>query len=181
MGVDLKRFYPSTKKKIDLLFIGAKEEFDGYFLFQDAVKHMKQKAKIQYLIRGENWTSNDRELRELYSSASLVMCFGYNEPFGLIPLEAMACGSAVVAIDEGGHKDSVIDGKTGILVPKDPKRIANVLDNLLLHPEKITAMSKNAFELVKKNWQWKHGAKQILQVYSTLHHRRPTKKLSSKT
>lgn len=168
MGVDAKVFYPSGQKSVDLLFVGTRDENEGFALFQQAIKYMKYKrAKIHYLLRGENWTSNDRELRSLYAKSNIVLCFGYNEPFGLIPIEAMACGATVIALNEGGYKDSVKNGKTGVLVEKDAKEIARACDRLLQNRKKLVVMQKAAIKDMQTYWTWARGAKQILQVALT--------------
>ncbi len=163
MGVDTKRFYPTVKKDTDILFIGSRDEFDGYPLFQQSIQHMQRKAKIIYLIRGETWLANDTALRDCYSRSRIVICFGYNEPFGLIPLEAMSCGSVVVALDEGGYKDSIKNNKTGILVKKDAKYIAKTLDTLLDNKAFLKQLAKNAITDMHENWQWERGAEQIVK------------------
>lgn len=165
MGVDHKRFFPSAKKSIDILFVGSRDVFDGFPLFEESVAYMKKKPKILYLIRGENWTKNDKQLRDAYSRARIVICFGYNEPFGLIPLEAMACGSVVVALNEGGYTDSVRHNVTGILVKKDPLRIAKVLESLLGNHKKLERLSSTALTRVKEYWNWKRGARMIVERY----------------
>jgi len=58
---------------------------------------------------------DDATLRRLYRSAS-VLVFTAHEDFGIVPVEAQACGTPVVALDEGGSRDTVIDGVTGVLV-----------------------------------------------------------------
>ncbi|MFC8392275.1 MULTISPECIES: glycosyltransferase [unclassified Streptomyces] len=68
----------------------------------------------------------------LIGSADLVLCTPDYEPFGIVPLEAMACGVPVVATDVGGHRDSVADGTTGRLVPpQDPDAVATAVRELL--------------------------------------------------
>jgi glycosyltransferase involved in cell wall biosynthesis len=68
----------------------------------------------------------------LLRSADVVVCVPWYEPFGIVPLEAMAAGVAVVASAVGGHVDTVVDGETGVLVlPRDPVALAAALGPLL--------------------------------------------------
>src|SRR5699024_813024 len=78
----------------------------------------------------------DREaLPALLRSADAVVCAPWYEPFGIVPLEAMACGVPVVATAVGGQTDSVVDGVTGALVPpRDPDALAATLRGLLGDP-----------------------------------------------
>jgi glycosyltransferase involved in cell wall biosynthesis len=73
----------------------------------------------------------------LLRSADAVVCVPWYEPFGIVPLEAMACGVPVVASAVGGQIDSVVDGVTGVHVPpRDPQALARALRALLDHPER---------------------------------------------
>lgn len=163
MGVDTSIFYPEKRKKtVDLLFIGTREVSEGYGLFQQSLKFMKREPKVVYLIRGENWTANDAQLRRYYSESKIVMCLGFHEPFGLIPIEAMACGAVPAAINEGGYKDSIQDKKTGLLLEKDPKKIALALDRLLGHNALLERMSKDAVADMQDHWSWKQASFHVL-------------------
>jgi D-inositol-3-phosphate glycosyltransferase len=76
------------------------------------------------------------ELPALYRSADVVAAVPWYEPFGIVPLEAMACGVPVVAAAVGGQADTVIDQVTGLHVPpRDPARTAAALRKLLADPE----------------------------------------------
>jgi glycosyltransferase involved in cell wall biosynthesis len=74
-------------------------------------------TRLQWLGGGEveflGWKSNE-EIRQLYREATAVLLPG-REDFGMVPVEAQACGSPVVALDEGGARETVIDGRTGVL------------------------------------------------------------------
>ncbi|MGB8997207.1 MAG: glycosyltransferase, partial [Pseudonocardiaceae bacterium] len=69
-----------------------------------------------------------RDVPPLLRSADVVVSVPWYEPFGMVPLEAMACGVPVVASAVGGHLDTVLDGRTGALVaPRDPAALAQRL------------------------------------------------------
>ena len=76
-------------------------------------------ARLQRLASPEvqflGWRSNE-EIRELYQQAAAVLLPGV-EDFGMVPVEAQACGCPVVALGAGGACETVIDGETGVLVP----------------------------------------------------------------
>jgi glycosyltransferase involved in cell wall biosynthesis len=75
------------------------------------------------------WKTDD-EIRQLYRSAAAVLLPGV-EDFGMVPVEAQACGCPVVALDAGGAPESVIDGVTGVLVPEcSPRSFAEGLARL---------------------------------------------------
>lgn len=172
VGVDTTTFYRSAKKSIDIMFMGTKDSLEGYPLFQNALTLMKTKPTTFALIRGESREISDDQLRDYYSSARTVLCLNENEPFGLIPLEAMACGAVPIALSEGGYLESIQDGITGVLVKKNAKSLALTLENLLANTKKLEQMSMSAIQDTRKNWQWSTGALQIVQTYETLLHSR---------
>jgi starch synthase len=123
------------------------------------------------------------DLITLYSHASLFICPSVYEPFGIVNLEAMACGTPVVASAVGGIPEVVIQGETGLLVPFDPidtqswepreperfsKDLADAINHLLSSPEKIKAMGIKSRDRVETYFSWKSIARQTLEFYQKL-------------
>lgn len=175
MGVDTSVFYPGGKKDIDLLFVGTRDVEEGYGLFQEALEllpnEMRKKLRMKYLIRGENWTANDSELRDIYARTHVVMCLGYNEPFGLVPIEAMACGATVIALKEGGYLDSVKDKKTGVMVERDAKEMAKAIERLFGNKRLLSTLERTAALEIRHNWSWQIAANQLMKELKGLIHR----------
>lgn len=106
------------------------------------------------------------ELKYYYSAADIFITTPWYEPFGITPLEAMACGTPVVGSDVGGIKYSVRNGKTGLLVPpNDPAALAAVVGQLLNNPAMRSEMAANAVKRVKAAFTWKMVAEKTIAVY----------------
>ena len=73
----------------------------------------------------------DGRLSELYRSCALLLFTARNEDFGIVPLEAMASGAPVLAVDSGGPRETVLHGRTGWLEPRDPVRFAARVEEVL--------------------------------------------------
>ncbi|MBA2532964.1 MAG: D-inositol-3-phosphate glycosyltransferase [Nocardioidaceae bacterium] len=105
------------------------------------------------------------ELALWYAAASLVCVPSYSESFGLVALEAQACGTPVVAAAVGGLTTAVRDGVTGVLVPgHDPARYASVVADLLANPRRRELMGQRAVTHAA-SFGWDQTAARTLQVY----------------
>lgn len=110
-----------------------------------------------------------RALPALLRSADVVACVPWYEPFGIVPLEAMACGVPVVASAVGGLVDSVVDGVTGMHVPpRRPDRLASALRSLLSDPERRHSLGAAGVHRVRSRYGWSRVADATLEVYATL-------------
>jgi D-inositol-3-phosphate glycosyltransferase len=108
-----------------------------------------------------------RDLPALYRSADLVVCVPWYEPFGIVPLEAMACGAPVVASAVGGLVDSVVDGVTGVHVaPRRPDLLGPVLSALLADKAKRAALGAAGAQRARRRYGWDRIAGSILEVYA---------------
>jgi glycosyltransferase involved in cell wall biosynthesis len=162
MGVDAEIFKPKKiTKNIDILFIGAYETADGLNLLEMALKKIDKKINIKVLASEKQWITNDKQIRDLYCQAKIVLSLAHSEPFGLIPLEAMACGIPVIAVNEGGYRETVIDSRTGYLVPRNPEILAQKINLLLTDTKLRSEFSKNARELMLKKWTWDIRTKEL--------------------
>lgn len=105
----------------------------------------------------------------LYSSAEVFTAPSIYEPFGLINLEAMACGRPVVSTRVGGIKDVVVDGETGLLVPpQNPEELAEALNRLLSDRVLAEEMGKMGRERVERLFSWERVAERTLELYQSL-------------
>lgn len=158
LGVDHQFFKPyKCKKEFDVLYIGSNERVENYHLLKDAMKNFSSKTTFKEHFPGRSWLS-DGELRDLYNRSKIVLCLHKNEPFGLIPIEAASCGAVVIALDSGGHKESVVNGVSGYLVSDDSMELTKKIKLLLSNPEKLNRMAKNARANIVKNWTWNRNS-----------------------
>jgi glycosyltransferase involved in cell wall biosynthesis len=106
------------------------------------------------------------DMPALIRSADLVLCTPVYEPFGIVPLEAMACGVPVLATYVGGHRDSVADGVTGRLVaPQNPGAIADAARALLADERLRRRYGTAGRERVLAHYTWRRVADGAEQVY----------------
>ncbi|GGX32788.1 glycogen synthase [Streptomyces malachitofuscus] len=119
-------------------------------------------------------------LRQLLTHAAVFVCPSLYEPMGIVNLEAMACGTAVVATATGGIPEVVVDGETGLLVPVeqeqdgtgtplDPKRFASDLaaavNRLVADPDLASAMGVAGRIRAEKFFGWDRVAERVHTVY----------------
>lgn len=164
LGVDVNLFKPlNLNKTIDVLFIGNRDS--GYGLLKKLSEALGKEIRIKAIFRESGRLSvTDEELVEIYNKSKVLVALNHNEPFGLIPLEAMACGIPVIAIEEGGYKESIINNKTGFLISRNPNQLYDKI-NLIINNEKLRSeMGKNARENILKNWTWDKSVKRFLKI-----------------
>ncbi len=108
------------------------------------------------------------EVPALLRSADVVACTPWYEPFGIVPLEAMACGKAVIVSSVGGLVDTVVDGVTGFHVaPRAPRQVARAIE-ALRDSRLRRAMGRAGEERVRLRYAWPRIAAETLEVYRGL-------------
>lgn len=163
LGVDTNLFKPQKlNKSIDVLFIGNK---DNGYTFLDELSKLNIDFKIRTVLRGSKKSNiADKELVRIYNKSKILIALNHNEPFGLIPLEAMACGVPVVAVFEGGYMETIVDGKTGYLVKRDYGRLEEAISKLLNNEKLRMKMGKEARSNIEKNWTWNKAVERFLEI-----------------
>ncbi|SEF20980.1 Glycosyltransferase involved in cell wall bisynthesis [Amycolatopsis pretoriensis] len=119
-------------------------------------------------VRWPGQVSRD-DMPALLRSADAVVCTPWYEPFGIVPLEAMACGVPVVAAAVGGLTDTVVDGVTGLLVrPHQPKELASRVRRLLDDPALCHAYGTAGHDRAVARYSWDRVAADTLRAYHKL-------------
>ena len=110
-----------------------------------------------------------REVIQLLTHATVFACPSVYEPLGIVNLEAMACGTAVVGSRTGGIPEVVADGETGLLVPPDePEPLAAALNALLCDPDRAAAMGQAGRRRAVAEFGWAAIAAQTVALYADL-------------
>ncbi len=112
------------------------------------------------------------EVRQLLSAATVFVCPSVYEPLGIVNLEAMACGTAVVASDVGGIPEVVTDGETGLLVHYDAHAeddfrsgLADAVNALLADPARAAAMGTAGRARAERDFAWAQAAARTVEIY----------------
>ena len=177
-GIDVQRFRPTDAPPGDyLLTVGAMHPLKGLDFLVEVVGALPAGRRPPLTVVSDRGRERERrriearagelgveldlrtrvteeELVTLYGRARLVLYAPRREPLGLVPLEAMACGRPVLAVHEGGIPETVEDGRTGFLAPRDVERFAARLRALLEVPAEAERVASGARESVAERWSW---------------------------
>ena len=115
---------------------------------------------------------HDRLVDE-YRRAGVVAAAMLREPFGLVTLEAMACGAAVVAVAEGGLLETVLDGQTGLLVARDPAALGAALGRVLDDRALAARLGAAGRAAAVRDWSWERTADAFDDLLAALAARGP--------
>ena len=153
---------PVIKSKLQILIIGGVSGGSGEEL--NRLQALARFLGIQDRVKFIPPVSRE-ELPHWYRAADLVCVPSYSESFGLVALEAQACGTPVVATAIGGLRTAVADGISGVLVDgHDPRAWSSVLARLLQEPQRRVLLSLGAVEHAS-HFGWDATSRGTLDIY----------------
>lgn len=176
-GVDTKKFRPVGIWKKYFLVPGRFKNYKRFELALEAFGRLSAEAKdFEIIVVGhpddEKYLSDlektaekisgvrfvlsptDKELIKLYQNCYAVVFTAKNEDWGIVPLEAGACGKPTISVAEGGALESIVNGKTGLLVPATPTEIATAMSKLIKNPVITKRIGRAARQRVLRfDWQ----------------------------
>lgn len=117
--------------------------------YRDTITELARSSGVELRIRD---AISDSELVDTLNRAALLLCTPRLEPFGFGVLEANACGLPVVAVAEGGLRETVDHARTGLLVDPEPESIAKAVGQLLGDPALARKMGETGVAYVAQNW-----------------------------
>ncbi len=186
LGIDTNIFKPLHLPSEDfVLSVGSCTPIKGYDFTIRSLSLINEQIRPEFIVvsnfSSKEWKSyieqlanklgvkltildliNDHELIKLYNKAKMIIYTPYLEPFGLIPIESMSCGTPVVAVKEGGVRETVLHNETGLLIDRDEKLFSQAILELLSDTDKSQKMSKNAISNVQNFWTIEHAGIRLL-------------------
>ncbi len=142
--------FKRRKKGYKLVISGALSKDLLFQSYYEKIKRMAEKTRdVKILIN-----VSEEMQKELFSKATAVLYPPINEDYGLVPLEAMASSKPVIAVNEGGPKDTIINNKTGFLV-NNTEEMADKMLFIAEHKSIASDIGKEGLKRVKKYYSWK--------------------------
>lgn len=186
-GADLDRFRPSSVPRSGVLSVGALDPTKGHDLIVEALGLLpestrpsltivyqrcdplfaeqlaEQAARAGVCVQLERGLS-DVDLATRYSEAAVTVCAARLEPFGLTVLESIASGTPVVAVREGGFRESVMPGRNGELVDRDPVALASKIEAVLSGMTQPDPAAVRATLI--PYWTWDRTVRDLHELFS---------------
>lgn len=187
LGVDGQQFRPlALDREPFVLHVGAIHAGKGQRFLVEAISKMPAHSRPPLVIAANSWDNQEyqalqqqaarlgvqltiqnvtdsEELVLLYNRARLMLYASLAEPWGLAVVEAMACGTPVLALAAGGLLESVIDGVTGLLSPVQPQLFAEMLIALYQNENQRQLLGGQAAEYVRQRFSWEATVDQLEQ------------------
>ncbi len=188
LGVDVDLFSPTAQpREAFVLSVGAFRPHKGFHFIIRSLGLMPQNHRPPLVLVGDQGGSEldylralardvgvdltthvritDETLRGLYRQAALFLYAPYLEPLGLTALEAMACGTPVLGVREGGVRETVVDGNSGWLVERNEAQFAAMIEQVRTDPAELVRRGAWAQQYVRDNWTWERSLQDLLRLF----------------
>lgn len=146
LAIDTVRELERRGHSTDLVIAGYLHPSDDSYLA--GLRERAAGLPVQFVLR-----PTDAELTALYRESDLMLFTAINEDFGITPIEAMACGTPVVAVDAGGPRETIADGQTGWLVDAAAPAFAAVIEGWQARSDKAVIRGQARVQAERFNWQ----------------------------
>ncbi len=177
-GVDSATFTPAKKRDNFVLSVGALHPAKGHQFVIAALARIPRSKRPRLVVVGDRGDYGQHleslavladveldlrqaipfsEITDLYGRAMIFAAAQYEEPLGLVALEAMASEAPVVAVNEGGLAETVVDGSTGFLVERDEGAFASALEKLIDNAKLRAQLGKQGRKTMG-HWTWQATA-----------------------
>ena len=142
------KFLKKTKlTNYKLVLTGSLSDDSEHLAYFEKLKKMAPKNVVFKL------HTSDAEVRKLYANSTAVLFAAINEDFGIVPIEAMASEKVLISVNEGGPRETVVNGKTGFLV-ESPEEMAERMKFVVEHKALAEKMGKEARKRVEEKYTW---------------------------
>jgi glycosyltransferase involved in cell wall biosynthesis len=131
--------------------------------YLDQIRKLAEQLEVVFELKRR---IEDIELIDILNRANTMLYAPRLEPFGYAPLEANACGLPVIAVAEGGVRETIRDGVNGILVEHDPQSMAEAIERLLEDDMLHQRLSQQATEHVRAKWSLQSSIDRLEQELS---------------
>lgn len=180
LGVDTEAFRPGgLKRERVILSVGALHPVKAQDLIIEAVATLDERPPVRFIYNSSargyrehlqavanrccvtvsfSQLVGEHDLVDAYNRAAVVAYPSSLEPFGFVPLEAMACGTPVVGVAEGGVRETVVNGRTGFLAERDATDYGRAIGTLLRDRALAERMGLAGRQHVLDNWTWDRSA-----------------------
>ena len=179
----LARLRDQYRVSASLLIVGGESDSDDITLTPE-IGRLKALADVHGLSNKVTFVGRRRpnQLRQYYSAADLFITTPWYEPFGITPVEAMACGTPVLGSAVGGIKYTVQHKVTGYLVPpRNPAAVALYMNHALKNPEERRLLGERALVRATTMFTWKRIAELVDDVYREAIEHGPRDQIASPT
>ena len=202
LGVDSTRYRPAGRAGRGLFSVGAFEAHKGFDFLVRAVGCLPANVRPPLTIAGSpstpslpgrlRWLAqgsgvdlhlatsagaqaqgSERDLIALYQAHALFLFGAHQEPFGLVLLEAMACGLPVIAVREGAAAEVITNSHNGLLVDRDEAAFAQAITRLMDNEPERQAMGEAA-RATAQVWSWDAAARRLEELLTQTASRRAT-------
>ncbi len=151
--------------QLKLMIVGGAQEGQSDDLERSRIIALTKELGVYDRTMFAGQVGHDR-LAWCYTAADVCMIPSHYEPFGLVAIEAMACGTPVIASNVGGLRFTVVPEETGLLVsPQDVSAFANAMDRVLRSPLWSNEVRSKAVSRVQQNFSWTGVAAQLSDLY----------------